>query len=68
MIPKSEFNVGDRVNVRCCEAEYLPYFEAYVIGVSWRGTKHEYVVQEVIEGKLGMKLDGYTADWLTHYE
>lgn len=64
MIPKSKFNVGDRVNVRCEEAEYLPYFEAYVIGVTWTANKHWYAVQEVVDGKLGMKLDGYTDDWL----
>lgn len=56
--------MGDRVNVRCCEAEYLPYYEAYVIGVSWHANKHTYTVQEVVDGKLALKFDGYTEDWL----
>ena len=62
-IPKSKYNVGDRVLVRC---EETPNFEATVSGVRWEGrishvNQHWY---EITEEDTGVS-DGYPEEWLS---
>ena len=62
-IPKSKFNVGDRVLVKCEEYPHYP-FPATVDGVWWchKYEQHEYsVVEDITENMC----DGYTESWLT---
>ena len=60
-IPKSKFNVGDAVSVRCVEAECPPFFDAVVCAVSYSKNRvHYYDVQDA----SGVTTD-YTEDWLT---
>lgn len=61
-IPKSEYNVGDRVIVRCEESED---FEATISRVWWDDIRNrmDYEVTEPDGGKS----DGYTDDWLLRH-
>jgi hypothetical protein len=59
-IPKSKYQVGDRVLVK---SEETPDFEATVSGVWWLANRSE-MGYSVIEDDGG-ESDGYTDDWLS---
>lgn len=61
-IPKSKFNVADKVAVRCDEYPGVP-FPATVSAVWWcsKYNQHEYRVTE----DDGCESDGYTDEWLS---
>lgn len=63
LVPKSAYNVGDEVLVRCEEG---PTFPATISGVRWEGrinhvNQHWY---EITEEDAGVS-DGYTDEWLS---
>lgn len=61
-IPKSKYNVGDKVIVRCDEYPAVP-FPATVSAVWWcsKYGQHEYRVMEPDE----CESDGYTDEWIS---
>jgi hypothetical protein len=62
-IPKSKYNVGDSVMVRCEETSNFP---ATVSGVRWEG-RHNHINQhwyEITDDDTEVS-DGYTDEWLS---